>query len=155
MLVRPDDVIRDLVRSQGLPYGPWVELFGRYPSGDASPALPAALARRGTVGEVTSQGVLFQQTLDFLSAVSTARAVVLLLDDIHWADPASLDLLRVLARSASARPLLILATYRTDEVTRRHPLYLLLALARPPSRNRYAGKRGRATHSSLSGDATT
>ena len=108
------------------PYGPWVELFGRYTSGDDSPALPAAFARRGAVGEVASQGALFQQTLDFLSAMPARRAVVLLLDDIHWADPASLDLLRVLARSASALPLLVLATYRADEVPRRHPLYALL-----------------------------
>src|SRR5206468_2962214 len=48
------------------------------------------------------------------------------LDDLHWADPASLDLLRALARQAPGLPLLLLATYRADELTRRHPLYQLL-----------------------------
>src|SRR5689334_19024899 len=43
------------------PYGPWVELFGRYrPTGDGPP-LPAAFAQHGTVGTVTSQAALFQQ----------------------------------------------------------------------------------------------
>src|SRR5207248_1640082 len=44
----------------------------------------------------------------------------------HWADPASLDLLRFLARQTAAPPALLLATYRADELARRHPLYRLL-----------------------------
>src|SRR3712207_4025727 len=54
------------------------------------------------------------------------RPLVVLLDDLHWADPASLDLLRFLARGLADLPLLLLATYRSDELTRRHPLYQLL-----------------------------
>src|SRR3954470_4262732 len=46
------------------PYGPWVELFGQYVPSDTLP-LPDAFARRGTVGEVTSQAAFFQQVLDF------------------------------------------------------------------------------------------
>ena len=108
------------------PYGPWVELFGHYqPTDDDSP-LPAAFAQRGTVGEVTSQAMLFQQVQDFLTALARQQPLVLLLDDLHWADPASLDLLRSLARSVAALPLLIIVTYRSDELTRRHPLYALL-----------------------------
>jgi DNA-binding CsgD family transcriptional regulator len=110
------------------PYGPWVELFGRYRPGESDPTLPAAFAVRGTVGEVMSQAALIQQVLDFFSALAATRPVVLLLDDLHWADPASLDVLRPLARSLAAQPLLVLATYRSDELTRRHPLYPLLPL---------------------------
>lgn len=53
---------------------------------------------------------------------------MLLLDDLHWADPASLDLLRFLARSLADMRFLLLATYRADELTRRHLLYALLPM---------------------------
>ncbi len=54
------------------------------------------------------------------------QPLVVLLDDLHWADPASLDLVRFIARALSSRPLLLIGTYRTNEITDRHPLYTLL-----------------------------
>jgi DNA-binding CsgD family transcriptional regulator len=108
------------------PYGPWVEAIGRYRQTDGLPPLPAAFTQRGIIGPVTSQAALFQQIADFLGALTVAHPVVLLLDDLHWADPASLDLLRVTARATASLPLLLLTTYRADELTRRHPLYALL-----------------------------
>jgi len=98
------------------PYGPWIELFGRYQQRDGSPALPQPFARRGTIGAITSQAHLYRQMQDFLCALAAERPSVLLLDDLHWSDPASLDLLRVVARSIAALPLLVLATYRSDEL---------------------------------------
>src|SRR5262249_23207793 len=53
---------------------------------------------------------------------------LLLLEDLHWADPASLDLLRVLARDTRSSPLLTIATYRADEVARGHPLFPLVPI---------------------------
>jgi DNA-binding CsgD family transcriptional regulator len=109
------------------PYGPWVELFRRYRPVDGAPPLPAAFAeQRGTVGAVTSKAALFQQVLDFFTALASERSVILLLDDIHWMDTASGDLLRFLARSLAPHALLLLANYRSDELTRDHPLYTLL-----------------------------
>ncbi len=107
------------------PYGPWVELFGRYGPTDGPPP-PDAFAQRGTVGAVATQATLFQQLADFLAALTATRPVMVLLDDLHWSDPASLDLLRAAARSASTLPLLFLATYRDDELTRHTPLYRLV-----------------------------
>ncbi len=107
------------------PYGPWIELFRGYQtSGDLPP--PDAFAERGTIREVTSQAVLFRQVQDFLTALTNQRSVILLLDDLHWADPASLDLLRYVARHLTSAPLLIVATYRTEEVTGDHQLATLL-----------------------------
>jgi DNA-binding CsgD family transcriptional regulator len=108
------------------PYGPWIDLFARFAPPASAPVLPDAFARRGTVGAVPSQMALFVQVQDFLVALGQPKPVALLLDDLHWADPASLDLLRFLSRSVATLPLLILATYRSDELTRRHPLYQLL-----------------------------
>ncbi len=109
------------------PYGPWIELFGHYRQDDGMPPPPEAFARRGTIGAVASQAALARQVLDFFAALAEQAPLALLLDDLHWADPASLDLLRFLARSAATLPLII-ATYRADELTRRHPLSALVPI---------------------------
>src|SRR4029077_19602972 len=57
--------------------------------------------------------------------------VALLLDDLHWADGASLELLQHLARHTRAYPVLLLGTFRDVDVERRHPLrQTLLDLSR-------------------------
>lgn len=114
--------------SETPPYGPWIELFGRYQPGGGLPVLPAAFARRGTVGAMASQATLFTQVEDFLHAVARQRPLVLIFDDLHWSDPASLDLLRAIARHASNLPLLLVCAYRGDELTRPHPLGTLLPM---------------------------
>ncbi len=111
------------------PYGPWLEITARYPAAAPGlPPLPAAVTDRAALAAVASQAALFDQVVGWFAAVVAARPLVLLLDDLHWADPASLDLLRALARRAPALRLLLLATYRNDELTRRHPLAALLPL---------------------------
>ena len=49
-----------------------------------------------------------------------------MLEDVHWADEATLDVLRLLARRVEAVPALVVATYRDDELDARHPLRLVL-----------------------------
>ncbi|HET8626908.1 MAG TPA: AAA family ATPase, partial [Thermomicrobiales bacterium] len=112
--------------SETPPYGPWLEVFARYPRDADLPALPAPLAERGRLGAVASRDALVGQVADFLAAVAARRPLVLLLDDLHWADPASLDLLRVLARGLADTPLLLLATYRSDDLPAGHPLAALV-----------------------------
>jgi DNA-binding CsgD family transcriptional regulator len=115
--------------SQTPPYGPWQEALERAPVGDGLPALPAALLPPDREGEpLTSLQAICRRARAYLAALAARRPVALLLDDLHWADPASLELLRVQGRGLSDLPLLILATYRSDELTRRHPLYQLLPL---------------------------
>lgn len=53
--------------------------------------------------------------------------LVLALEDLHWADEASLELWGYLSRRMRTRPFLLVATYRTDEMGRLHPLRGLLA----------------------------
>ena len=105
------------------PYGPWIEVFEQIPTEHGGSRLPSPL---GDGEAATSQAALFARVRDFLGVLSAERPLVLLLDDLHWADPASLDLLRTLARHVAGLSLLLLATYRSDEVTRRHPLAQLL-----------------------------
>lgn len=51
---------------------------------------------------------------------------VIVLDDMHWADEATLDLLRIVGRRLRSLRVLVIATYRDDEVSNRHPLRLAL-----------------------------
>jgi DNA-binding NarL/FixJ family response regulator len=51
---------------------------------------------------------------------------VFVLDDVHWADEATLDVLRLLARRIESIPALVVVSYREDEVDARHPLRLVL-----------------------------
>ena len=64
--------------------------------------------------------------LDFLAATARQHPLMLLLDDLHWADPASLELLRAVARSLETLPILLVAAYRSDELNRDRPLHTLL-----------------------------
>jgi class 3 adenylate cyclase/tetratricopeptide (TPR) repeat protein len=65
---------------------------------------------------------LFRAVGGFLCAIAAQQPVALLLDDLHWADSASLDLLQHLARQTRSSRVLLLGTYRDVEVQRQHPL---------------------------------
>lgn len=67
---------------------------------------------------------LFQSVLEQLSA--GPRATLAVIEDAHWADQATLDLLRYLGRRLGDRRVLLVVTYRDDEVGRHHPLRVLL-----------------------------
>ena len=114
--------------SETPPYGPWLDLFRHYAALPGLPPLPPLLAQLGSAGPVASEGALFVQVHDFLAELAARQPLVIFLDDLHWADPASLDLLRYLARELAQAAILLLATYREDELTRRHPLARLLPL---------------------------
>ena len=81
---------------------------------DALPELAAAIDGAGRVSRLR----LFRQVRDALSA----SPVLLLLEDVHWADEATLDILRFLGRRLAGTRLMILATFRSEEVGREHPL---------------------------------
>ena len=76
---------------------------------------------------------LFEAVGDAFSVIARTDAVVLVLDDIHWADKPSLLLLRYLLRRGEPIRLLILGTYRDTDLDRSHPLADVLAdLRREP-----------------------
>jgi DNA-binding CsgD family transcriptional regulator/tetratricopeptide (TPR) repeat protein len=60
------------------------------------------------------------------------RGTVLVLEDLHWADEATLDVLALLGRRIAALPALVVASYRDDELDRTHPLRRLLGELRGP-----------------------
>jgi DNA-binding CsgD family transcriptional regulator/tetratricopeptide (TPR) repeat protein len=61
-----------------------------------------------------------------LRLLSAPRPSVVIVEDVHWADEATLDVLRLVARKVEAVPALFVASYRDDELDRDHPLRLVL-----------------------------
>ena len=71
-----------------------------------------------------AQGRLFQALLGLFAR---AAPVVLVIEDLHWADPSTRGFLSFLVRNIGHEQLLLVATYRSDELHRRHPLRQFLA----------------------------
>ncbi|MGH9274317.1 MAG: BTAD domain-containing putative transcriptional regulator, partial [Acidimicrobiales bacterium] len=92
------------------------ELAERMPG--LTPLLPAEDADRFS---------LFEAVTSFLTTVATAHPLVVVLDDLHWADQPTCLLLRHLVRRAPQAPILILGTYRDVDLTASHPLTEVLA----------------------------
>jgi DNA-binding CsgD family transcriptional regulator len=73
--------------------------------------------------EESSRDQLFR---DLLTNLSASKPTLLIFEDVHWADEATLDLLRFLGRRIGNAKALLIATYRDDEVGSKHPLRILL-----------------------------
>jgi DNA-binding CsgD family transcriptional regulator/tetratricopeptide (TPR) repeat protein len=70
---------------------------------------------------------LFEALLELIDLLSQAAPVVLILEDMHWADRSTRAFVAFLARSLRQERVCMLLTYRADELHRRHPLRPLLS----------------------------
>jgi tetratricopeptide (TPR) repeat protein len=70
---------------------------------------------------------LFEALLELLDLLSEEQPVVLVLEDLHWADRSTRTFVDFLARSLRRERVVLLLSYRTDELHRRHPLRTLLS----------------------------
>jgi DNA-binding SARP family transcriptional activator len=75
----------------------------------------------------TRRYMMFDAVAAFLAQASAAAPILLVLDDLHWADPPTLRLLQHVVGSQRGASLLVLGTYREGEVTAGHPLAAVLA----------------------------
>ena len=73
------------------------------------------------------QQQLFGAVLGMLAELTGSSPVLLILEDVHWADQSTRDLLTFLSRMLHSERLAVVATYRTDDMHRRHPLRPLIA----------------------------
>ncbi|MFD3686369.1 AAA family ATPase [Nocardiopsis sp. NPDC058631] len=123
----------------GLSYAPFTAVLrqllrerGRAAFEAAAPGGVGELARLlPELGEVPAQrpenrGVLFDQVLRLLDQVTGDTGVTLVLEDLHWSDHATRDLLVFLVRNLDLPGVQIIATYRSDDLHRSHPLRRLL-----------------------------
>ncbi|MDX6716991.1 MAG: hypothetical protein QOH30_3549 [Baekduia sp.] len=96
--------------------------------------LAALLPQVEGQGEVSTsaplaQGRMFELLLGLLGGLGATRPLLLIVEDLHWADRSTRDFLTFLIRNARSERLVVVATYRTDELHRRHPLRPFLAEA--------------------------
>jgi class 3 adenylate cyclase len=123
-----------------IPYLPVVEALGNYLSSQDTARVRESLgaARRelaqlfpqlgddepvAPVGDPAQAKLrLFEAVVGMLGMAARDRGLLLILEDVHWADTATRELLDHLSRRLTAMRGLLLLTYRSDELDRRHPL---------------------------------
>ncbi|MEP7055325.1 MAG: AAA family ATPase [Actinomycetota bacterium] len=90
---------------------------------------------QGTAGQfeavVTGAAKPAEVAAALIREVARDKPTILVLEDVHWADEATLDVLRLLTRRIEQMRTLLVATYRDDELDRLHPLRLVLGELRP------------------------
>jgi DNA-binding CsgD family transcriptional regulator len=129
-----------------LPYAPVVEAFrglvrredaadldvvlghGRSELARLLPDLgPVADGPASGLGIGSAQGRLFELLLGVFERLAARAPVALIAEDLHWSDRSTRDLLGFLVRNLRHVPAVVVLTYRSDELHRRHPLLPFLA----------------------------
>ncbi|HEX3312651.1 MAG TPA: AAA family ATPase [Streptosporangiaceae bacterium] len=130
--------------AEGLPLAPLIDALRTLARTTARTELADVLgpARRGLgrllpeldpggSAEPAADGVQVSQLLELvlglLGRLSARRPLLLVLEDLHWSDQSTRELVAFLIRSLRGVRVVLLATYRSDELNRRHPLRPLIA----------------------------
>ncbi|HJU47737.1 MAG TPA: BTAD domain-containing putative transcriptional regulator, partial [Gaiellaceae bacterium] len=120
-------------RGPGEPYMPLLEAIGRLGRGDRGPVVVDCLSRFAPTWlsqlpalvpeadrewvEARSLGVtrerMLREMADALDVITAETPLVLVLEDLHWSDPSTLDLVDTIARRPDAARLFVIGTYRT------------------------------------------
>ncbi len=131
----------------GEPYMPVLEALGRLARGRTAPALGELLRRRAPtwlvqmpwlVGDSDRRALqteilgatrerMLREIAEAFESLPAGVSLVVCLEDLHWSDPATLDVVSYLARRPEPARLMLLATYSPHEAARRrHPLRALM-----------------------------
>ena len=133
---------RCLDSSASLPYLPFTEVVGQLVAASPEQLTAHPELARLLPGHVAGEAVdrelgqlrVFDAMLSALDSFTAEAPALLVLEDLHWADRSSRDLLVFLLSRLTAQRLVVLATYRTDDLHRRHPLRSVLSeLVRLPA----------------------
>jgi DNA-binding CsgD family transcriptional regulator len=108
------------------PYGPWLELADRYDPREELPPRPTFIDDEEAFDELRNQEALFRASHEFLEEISIHDPLLVIIEDVHWADQASLDLIRYVSRHLDQQRIVLVVSFRDDEVIRGHPLFRLL-----------------------------
>jgi len=111
------------------PFGPFIDALS-----GAAIALPTELGQGGPGAEPVGEAERYRVHQGFAERIVQAARqtpLVVAIEDLHWADEATYELVPYLARKLREARVLLLATYRSDELHRLHPLnHVLAELAR-------------------------
>ncbi len=109
------------------PLGPFIQILD---SLDRQGLLRGARTRpdagAGPVDD-SSRSRLYRSFAALFAQLGRVAPFVAVVEDLHWADAATLELALYLARAVREEPVLLVVTYRSDELHRRHPLRPVLA----------------------------
>ncbi len=131
-----------------VPFFPFFEAFNTYFTDEQSEENENTLevtgwlkgpSEAGKVGRIPAispqvwKDQTFTAVAKTLTSISARRPTILFIDDVHWADSASLALIHYISRAMSSKKVLVLATFRSEELTadsegRPHPLTETLRL---------------------------
>ena len=108
------------------PFWPWIqalrEQLGRSDVTDLSVLMGLDTTHFHRHAPESARFRLFDATSTFVKNVAGKTPMLMVLDDLHWADPPTLLLLEFLARSLTRSPVLLLGTYRSVELDSHHAL---------------------------------
>ena len=129
--------------SEGLPFAPYTEIIRSLVAQDGAAAVIASAGRaapdlarlvpsldtgESALGqEMWAQTRLYEALLDLFRRLAQRQPLVIQLEDLHWADAGTLGATSYLLRATHDEPISIVATFRADEVTRKHPVRSWLA----------------------------
>jgi DNA-binding NarL/FixJ family response regulator len=122
----------------GLPYLPFSEIFGRL-AGDRPDLVESVLTNFPAIGRLLpthrllgaqpvpqegqlDRGALFDAVLGAFTALSTSEPLLVIIEDAHWADDSTRDLIGFLITRLTSQRLTLVVSYRSDDLHRRHPL---------------------------------
>jgi class 3 adenylate cyclase len=132
----------------GVPYQPWTQALGHLVREAPQPVLDRHVERFGgdlarlvpglqdRLSELpaprqsdpeTERYLLYAAVAGLLEGASADEPLLLILDDLHWADGPTLSLLRHVVASGTSMPVMVVGTYRDSDLSREHPLTALLA----------------------------
>ena len=95
-------------------------IFGDLAAADKQQSRSSSLLSSDVGSE---QFLLFSKIANVLAQYASQRTLILVIDDLHWADKSSLLLLSHICRRLSQQAMLVIGTYRDIEITRKHPLF--------------------------------
>ncbi|HYV22018.1 MAG TPA: AAA family ATPase [Candidatus Bathyarchaeia archaeon] len=104
------------------PFGPFMDIARAANRADALP-----VASSDTAAAAGDRYRLYSAFANLFGDLARERPIVIVIEDLQWADEASLELFPHLARKLRDVGLLLIGTYRSDELHRRHPLRPVLA----------------------------
>jgi len=114
---------------EGLPYAPFAGIVRELVRAEGVAVLDGheaefarLLPELGAVSHEADRGVLFDRVSGLLARLAAEQPLVVVLEDLHWADRSTRDLIDFLVRAARTARVLLVCTYRTDELHRGHPL---------------------------------
>ncbi|GAA2494123.1 helix-turn-helix transcriptional regulator [Terrabacter carboxydivorans] len=92
------------------------------------PGRPSEPESVGSAGHATDPGQVAEAVHALLSALGDAQPSLVVIEDVHWADHSSRDLITLLLTRGFTRAVGLVVTYRSDDLFRRHPLHDTLAV---------------------------